>query len=243
MILSQSLHLAGDTLTHNDDSHCSNCWILFHFSDLDDCKYVPLGSYSNGSALSSFPSYDWSDKDDTYQSKKPSSFPLPPGTGSSLATSVLQKKETLFGSSENITMTTVSKVTTFASEDALQDVKFSPFANFKDSDCHSVDQSDNDIENFGEFARPSAEMRGAPAIGSIQEGVSAAISIEVTKEGTDDFGEFQSEKPKISKFDFLLATSQGKMKSSEEMIKSELATFDLCVQGECPLLWLAVLVR
>lgn len=196
-------------------------------ADLDDCKYVPFGSYSNGSALSSFPNFDWSDKDDSYQSKKPSPFPLPPGTGSSLATSILQKKETLFGSSENITMTTVSKVTTFASEDALQDVRFSPFANFKDSDCHSVDQSDDDIENFGEFARPSAEVLGAPAIGAVQE----AVSMEVSKEGTDDFGEFQSEKPKISKFDFLLATSQGKMKSSEEMIKSELATFDLSVQG------------
>ncbi|XP_066491261.1 synergin gamma isoform X2 [Tiliqua scincoides] len=200
-------------------------------ADLDDFKFVPFGSYSNGSALNSFPSYDWSDKDDTYQSKKPSSFPLPPGTGSSLATSVLQKKETLFGSSENITMTTVSKVTTFASEDALQDVKFSPFANFKDSELHSVDQSDDDIEDFGEFARPSAEVHGDPALGATQEAASAAIFMEVTKEGTDDFGEFQSKKPKISKFDFLLATSQGKMKSSEEMIKNELATFDLSVQG------------
>ncbi|NWQ82772.1 SYNRG protein, partial [Columbina picui] len=53
----------------------------------------------------------------------------------------------------------------------------------------------------------------------------------VARESTDDFGEFQSEKPKISKFDFLVATSQGKVKSSEEMIRSELATFDLSVQG------------
>ncbi|XP_060114738.1 synergin gamma isoform X8 [Heteronotia binoei] len=194
-------------------------------ADFDDLKGAP---YSHGSALSSFPSYDWSDKEDACQSKK-FSFPLPPGSGSSSATSVLQKKETLFGSSENITMTTVSKVTTFASEDALQDVKFSPFANFKGSDSQSVDQSDDDVEDFGEFARPLAEMPKAPA--AIQEVDASAASLGQTKEGTDDFGEFQSEKPKISKFDFLLATSQGKMKSSEEMIKSELATFDLSVQG------------
>ncbi|XP_062816649.1 synergin gamma isoform X2 [Anolis carolinensis] len=184
-------------------------------ADLDDMKYAPFGN----SGLGSFPSYDWSDKEETFQSKKPTSFPLPPGLGSSLATSVLQKKETLFGSSENITMTTVSKVTTFAGEDALQDTKFSPFANVKNPSLHSADQSDEDVENFGEFARPPGESSDhlAPKSSS--------------KEGADDFGEFQSEKPKISKFDFLLATSQGKMKSSEEMIKSELATFDLSVQG------------
>ncbi|XP_015279567.1 PREDICTED: synergin gamma isoform X2 [Gekko japonicus] len=198
-------------------------------ADLDDLKGAPFGSYSHGSSLSSFPSYDWSDKEDTYQSRKFPSFPLPPGSGSSSATSVLQKKETLFGSSENITMTTVSKVTTFASEDALQDVKFLPFANFKGSDSPSVDQSDDDVEDFGEFARPLGEVAEAPA--AIQKVGAGGASLGVTKEGTDDFGEFQSEKPKISKFDFLLATSQGKMKSSEEMIKSELATFDLSVQG------------
>ncbi|XP_077168604.1 synergin gamma isoform X8 [Paroedura picta] len=198
-------------------------------ADLDDLKGALFGSYSHGSALSSFPSLDWSDKEDTYPSRKCSSFPLPPGSSSSSATSVLQKKETLFGSSENITMTTVSRVTTFTSEDALQEVKFSPFANFKGSDSQSVDQSDDDVEDFGDFARPLAEVPEAPA-GILEAGAGSA-SLGITKEGTDDFGEFQSEKPKISKFDFLLATSQGKMKSSEEMIKSELATFDLSVQG------------
>nr|XP_034996145.1 synergin gamma isoform X7 [Zootoca vivipara] len=200
-------------------------------ADLDDLKGTTFGSFSNSSTLSGFPSYDWSDKDDAYQNRKSLPFPFPPGSGSSLATSILQKKETLFGSSENITLTTVSKVTTFASEDALQDVKFSPFANFKEPDPQSADQSDDDVEGFGEFARPLAETSGSPAVGMPQEADSAGLSVEAAKEGTDDFGEFQSEKPKISKFDFLLATSQGKMKSSEEMIKSELATFDLSVQG------------
>ncbi|XP_077775487.1 synergin gamma isoform X6 [Podarcis muralis] len=200
-------------------------------ADLDDLKGTTFGSFSNGSSLGGFPSYDWSDKDDAYQSRKSLPLPFPPGSGSSLATSILQKKETLFGSSENITLTTVSKVTTFASEDALQDVKFSPFANFKEPDPRSADQSDDDVEGFGEFARPLAETSGSPAVGTPQEADSAGLSVEAAKEGTDDFGEFQSEKPKISKFDFLLATSQGKVKSSEEMIKSELATFDLSVQG------------
>ncbi|XP_063002751.1 synergin gamma isoform X2 [Elgaria multicarinata webbii] len=194
-------------------------------ADLDDLKCAPFGNYSNGSALSSFPSYDWSDKEDVYPSRKSTSFPPPAGSGSSLATSVLQKKETFFGSSENITMTTVSKVTTFASEDALRDGKFSPCANFKDSEPRSTDQSDDDVEDFGAFARPSAE---GSATGTARE---AGVSLEAAKEGADDFGEFQSEKPKITKFDFLLATSQGKVKSSEEMIKNELATFDLSVQG------------
>nr|XP_020642518.1 synergin gamma isoform X6 [Pogona vitticeps] len=201
-------------------------------ADLDDIKCPPFGSYSSSSALSSFPSYDWPDKEDTYQSKKSTSFLPPPGHGSSLATSVLQKKETFFGSSENITMTTVSKVTTFTGEDAFQDMKFSPFAPFRDSsDLQSIDQSDEDVEEFGKFARPLGEMRDSPVPGTAQEASSSSVSLEATRESPNDFGEFQSEKPKISKFDFLLATTQGKMKSSEEMIKSELATFDLSVQG------------
>uniref|UniRef100_A0A8C6YBM3 Synergin gamma n=1 Tax=Naja naja TaxID=35670 RepID=A0A8C6YBM3_NAJNA len=198
-------------------------------ADLDDLKCAPFGTYSSGSLLSSC---DWPDKEDVYQSRKSTSFSLPAGNGAaSLATSVLQKKETLFGSSENITLTTVSKVTTFANEDALHDVKFSSFANFQGSSPPSADQSEDEVEDFGEFARPPDDGSERPATGRLQEADSAPISSEAGKEVLDDFGEFQGEKPKISKLDFLLATSQGKMKSSEEMIKSELATFDLSVQG------------
>ncbi|KFQ65538.1 Synergin gamma, partial [Pelecanus crispus] len=201
-------------------------------ADIDDLKCAPFGSYNSGSAVSSLASYDWSDKDDIHQGKKFSSFVQSSGSGSSAATSVLQKKETLFGSSENITMTTVSKVTTFSSEDALQDVSFAAFANFKDSGPISSGPSDDDIGDFGDFARPSSEAQDAAADTSQEaDFLASGISSELRRESTDDFGEFQSEKPKISKFDFLVATSQGKVKSSEEMIKSELATFDLSVQG------------
>ncbi|XP_060549201.1 synergin gamma isoform X3 [Pantherophis guttatus] len=200
-------------------------------ADLEDLKGAPFGTYSSASLLSSFPSCDWSDKEDVYQSRRSTPFSLPAGNEASLATSVLQKKETFFGSSENITVTTVSKVTTFANEDALQDVKFSSFANFQSSSPHSMDQSEDEVEDFGEFAQPPDNGSERPPTGGSQEADSAPVSSEAGKEVFDDFGEFQGEKPKISKFDFLLATSQGKMKSSEEMIKSELATFDLSVQG------------
>lgn len=205
------------------------------FSDVDDLKCAPFGSYNSGSAVSSLASYDWSDKEDIHQSKKLSSFVQSSGSGSSAATSVLQKKETFFGSSENITMTTVSKVTTFSSDDALQDVSFVAFANFKDSGPISSGPSDDDIGDFGDFARPSSEAQDAAAAADTNQEadfLASGISSELRRESTDDFGEFQSEKPKISKFDFLVATSQGKVKSSEEMIKSELATFDLSVQGK-----------
>ncbi|OXB64862.1 hypothetical protein ASZ78_009743, partial [Callipepla squamata] len=200
-------------------------------ADIDELKCAPFGSYNSGSAVSSLASYDWSDKEDIQQGKK-FSFAQASGSGSSAATSVLQKKETLFGSSENITMTTVSKVTTFSSEDALQDVSFAAFANFKDSGPISSGPSDDGNGDFGEFARPSSEARDVAADPNHEaDFLTVGISSEVQRESTDDFGEFQSEKPKISKFDFLVATSQGKVKSSEEMIKSELATFDLSVQG------------
>ncbi|XP_064892782.1 synergin gamma isoform X4 [Columba livia] len=201
-------------------------------ADIDDLKCAPFGSCNSGSAVSSLASYDWSDKEDFQQGKKLSSCVPSAGSGSSAATSVLQKKETLFGSSENITMTTVSKVTTFSSEDALQDVSFAAFANFKDSGLISSGPSDDDIGDFGDFARPSAEARDAAAEANQEaDFFTGDLSSELQRESTDDFGEFQSEKPKISKFDFLVATSQGKVKSSEEMIRSELATFDLSVQG------------
>ncbi|NXF80308.1 SYNRG protein, partial [Sclerurus mexicanus] len=201
-------------------------------ADIDDLKCAPFGSCTSGSAVSSLASSDWSDKDDIQQGKKLSCFAQPSGSGSCAATSVLQKKETLFGSSENITMTTVSKVTTFSSEDALQDVSFAAFANFKDSGPISSGPSDDDIGDFGDFARPPSEAQDAAAADPAQEADFLAGGVsELRRESTDDFGEFQSEKPKISKFDFLVATSQGKVKSSEEMIRSELATFDLSVQG------------
>ncbi|KAM7139650.1 synergin gamma isoform 5-T5 [Macrochelys suwanniensis] len=202
-------------------------------ADIDDLKCAPFGNYNSGSAVSSLASYDWSDTEDMHQSRKLSSFVLSSGSGASSATSVLQKKETLFGSSENITMTTVSKVTTFSAEDVLQDVKFVAFANFKDPGPRSSCQSDDEIEDFGEFSRPSSEAKESATVDASPEVDLATNGIlsEMAKECMDDFGEFQSEKPKISKFDFLVATSQGKMKSSEEMIKSELATFDLSVQG------------
>ncbi|KAI1231724.1 hypothetical protein IHE44_0007356 [Lamprotornis superbus] len=203
---------------------------LHYHSDVDDFKGGPCGSCPGGSALSSLASYDCSasDRDD----KKLSCFSQPSGRGSSAATSVLQKKETLFGSSENITMTTVSKVTTFSSEDALQDVSFPAFANFKDSGPVSGAPSDDDIGDFGDFATlPSEAQDAAAADTALGADFLHGVSSELQREATDDFGEFQSEKPKISKFDFLVATSQGKVKSSEEMIKSELATFDLSVQG------------
>ncbi|NWW75297.1 SYNRG protein, partial [Climacteris rufus] len=200
-------------------------------ADVDDFKCGPFGSCPSGSALSSLPSYDCSgpDRDDAQQGTKLSCLAQPAGSGSSAATAVLQKKETLFGSSENITMTTVSKVTTFSSEDASQDVSFPAFANFEDS----VASGASGVGDFGGFARPPPEAQDAAAAADTALGPDflTGVPSELRREATDDFGEFQSEKPKISKFDFLVATSQGKVKSSEEMIKSELATFDLSVQG------------
>lgn len=199
---------------------------------MDDLKGGPFGSCHSGSAVSSLASYDCSgsDRDDAQQGRRLPCFAQP------AATSVLQKKETLFGSSENITMTTVSKVTTFSSEDALQDVPFAAFANFKEPGPVSGGPSDDDVGDFGDFARlPSEAQDAAAAAADTALGAAdflAGVSSELRGEATDDFGEFQSEKPKISKFDFLVATSQGKVKSSEEMIRSELATFDLSVQGK-----------
>uniref|UniRef100_A0A4X1T250 Synergin gamma n=2 Tax=Sus scrofa TaxID=9823 RepID=A0A4X1T250_PIG len=157
--------------------------------------------------------------------------PAAAGSGASPAASVLQKKETSFGSSESLTVTSLSKVTTFASEDALPEATFPAFANFKEVIPQAGEQKEYESADFKDFTRqdlPAAEWSQEAACPSP---ASSSTSHDTPRECADDFGEFQSEKPKISKFDFLVANSQGKMKSSEEMIQSELATFDLSVQG------------
>ncbi|XP_017919686.1 PREDICTED: synergin gamma isoform X16 [Capra hircus] len=157
--------------------------------------------------------------------------PAAAGSGASAAASVLQKKETSFGSSENLTVTSLSKVTTFASEDPLPETAFPAFANFKDVIPQASEPKEYESGDFRDFTRQDLPVGERSQEAMCLSPASSSASHDTPKECTDDFGEFQSEKPKISKFDFLVANSQGKMKSSEEMIKNELATFDLSVQG------------
>lgn len=182
--------------------------------------------------MSTLTSSDWSDRDDASQGRKLSPFVLSAGSGASAAASVLQKKETSFGSSENLTVASLSKVTTFASEDPLPETTFLPFANFKDVIPQASEPKEYESGDFRDFARQDLPVGERSQEAMCLSPASSSASHDTPKECTDDFGEFQSEKPKISKFDFLVANSQGKMKSSEEMIKNELATFDLSVQGE-----------
>nr|XP_014974926.2 synergin gamma isoform X8 [Macaca mulatta] len=200
-------------------------------ADIEDLKYAAFGSYSSNFAVSTLTSCDWSDRDDATQGRKLSPFVLSAGSGSPSATSILQKKDTSFGSSENITMTSLSKVTTFASEDALPETTFPAFASFKDMIPQTSEQKEYESRDYKDFTRQDLPTAERSPEATCPSPASSGASQETPNECSDDFGEFQSEKPKISKFDFLVATSQSKMKSSEEMIKSELATFDLSVQG------------
>ncbi|XP_076792249.1 synergin gamma isoform X3 [Arvicanthis niloticus] len=157
--------------------------------------------------------------------------PAAAGNGSFSATSNLQTREISFGSSENITMSSLSKGSGLASEDALPETPFPAFASFKDVMPQTTEQKEYESGDFQDFTRQDTSMVDQSQETTCPSPASSVASHETPKEGADDFGEFQSEKPKISKFDFLVANSQSKMKSSEEMIKSELATFDLSVQG------------
>ncbi|XP_028938639.1 synergin gamma isoform X8 [Ornithorhynchus anatinus] len=190
-------------------------------ADLEDLKCASFGIYGSGPTVSSFPSSCWSDRDDPVEVRKLSPLFSSAGGEASLATSALQKEEISFGRSENVTRTTASKGATFLSDDHRPEA-----TSFKDGG------------ELLDFAMPPSEgPRDGPPADPNREAAAGLQSAprdrsqESLTECPDDFGEFQSEKPKISKFDFLLAHSQNKMKSSEEMIKSELATFDLSVQG------------
>ncbi|XP_034166429.2 synergin gamma isoform X2 [Pangasianodon hypophthalmus] len=177
-------------------------------AEVDDLKFDPFGN----SGISGLTSCDWSDKDEapSGQGTKAQGVPVS-GLPSS---SMLHKKETSFGSSENITHTTLAKVTTFPIEDA----GFADFADFSSAQHAHREEEDDD---FGDFASTVSEKSDA-----------ADTGLEATHpEAPDDFGAFQADKPKFGKSDFLKASAQPKAKSSEEMIKNELATFDLSVQG------------
>lgn len=169
-------------------------------------KFDPFGT----SALSTLANYDWSERDEGLpgELRKPQqgseAAPLP-----SLAPA--PRVEPAFGSTENI-----SKAA--AAEDAASaDDKFEAFADFGDKG--GADGEDD----FGDFASNFSEKSDSSA---------AVAADESQSEASDEFGAFQGDKPKFGKSDFLKASAQANVKSSEEMIKSELATFDLSVQGE-----------
>lgn len=211
-------------------------WDLISLSDIEDLKYAAFGTYSSNFAVNTLTSYDWSDRDDASQGRKLSPFVLSAGSGPSSAASVLQKQEPSFGSSENITMASLSKGKTFTSEDALPDPAFPAFASFKDMIPPTGEQKEFESGDYQDFTRQDLPASERKQEATCSSPASSNASHDTPKECSDDFGEFQSEKPKISKFDFLVANTQSKMKSSEEMIRSELATFDLSVQGESNLM-------
>ncbi|XP_061575614.1 synergin gamma isoform X3 [Cololabis saira] len=183
----------------------------------DDMKFDPFGT----SALSTLASYDWSDRDESL----PGEVRRPQGLeGASLPSLVpSQRKELSFGSTENVSSSSIAKIPTSvaAEQGSAADDKFEAFADFGSSDQGGVGNEDD----FGDFASTVSEKSDSPAA------TGEAGSEGNQSEASDEFGAFQGDKPKFGKSDFLKASSQAKVKSSEEMIKNELATFDLSVQG------------
>uniref|UniRef100_A0A1A8D577 Synergin, gamma n=1 Tax=Nothobranchius kadleci TaxID=1051664 RepID=A0A1A8D577_NOTKA len=180
----------------------------------DNMKFDPFGT----SALSTLTSYDWSDCDESQQNE----LRRPQGPEGALFPSLFpsEKTEPGFGSTENIPNGSITKIPAppAADDGSAADDKFEAFADFD-----SGNRGDED--DFGDFASTVSEKSDSPA-----------TSAETGSEGhqtdvSEEFGAFQGDKHKFGKSDFLKASAQPKVKSSEEMIKNELATFDLSVQG------------
>ncbi|KAL0973202.1 hypothetical protein UPYG_G00200250 [Umbra pygmaea] len=188
-----------------------------------DLKFDPFRT----SAVSSLSSYDWSEREEglSNQGQARKIVGLDGGGSSSLPSSaVIHRKETLFSSTDNITITSQSKITTFSTDDgASKNSRFEAFADFGSSEPGGLGGDEDD--DFGDFASTVSEKSESP-VATAELG-----SVGNLNEASDDFGAFQGDKAKFGKSDFLKASSQTKVKSSEEMIKSELATFDLSVQG------------
>ncbi|MEQ2217654.1 hypothetical protein XENOCAPTIV_017911, partial [Xenoophorus captivus] len=178
-------------------------------------KFDPFGT----SALSTLSSYDWSDREESLAGEQRKPQGLEGASSSSLAPS--QKNELSFGSAENISSSSLAKITTSltAENGSSGDDKFEAFADFGSCDRPADD------DDFGEFASTLSEKSDSPA-------VTAEVGSEGNQsETSEEFGVLQADKPKFGKFDFLKASAQTNVKSSEEMIKNELATFDLSVQA------------
>ncbi|KAM4795812.1 synergin gamma-like [Rhinophrynus dorsalis] len=165
----------------------------------------------------SMENYDFSVKKKIIHEIKKQSDLLPSPNGNVYSSTLdVQKKESSFYSTENSTVTNVSNITKCSNDYNLQSANFQCLARTKTAEeLNDHFYLDDMSVDFG--PNPEGQKNPSTCIAAGAKNV--------------DFGEFQSEKSKISKFDFLLATSQGKVKSSEEMIKNELATLDLCSQG------------
>ncbi|KAK7883092.1 hypothetical protein WMY93_029266 [Mugilogobius chulae] len=177
----------------------------------DDMKFDRFES----SALSTLANYDWSEREECVSTDRkaqglevlslPSSDPT-------------RRKELSFCSSEDITGTSPGKSTSSVPPKNNSSDKFAAF-----TDLGVGDQAEDD--DFGDFASTVSEKSDSP-VATTETGTD-----ETQSEAMDEFGTFQGDKPKFGKSDFLKASTQTKVKSSEEMIINELATFDLSVQG------------
>uniref|UniRef100_A0A3B3RY60 Synergin gamma n=1 Tax=Paramormyrops kingsleyae TaxID=1676925 RepID=A0A3B3RY60_9TELE len=177
----------------------------------DDSRFDPFGTLTAGSSGSS----DWPDREDSSASQAKAALAGmsgPDGFGAP-SSAVMRRKETSFGSTENVTRTTEAKVTTFPTADDAS--KLEAFTSFGP---HCVAPAGED-DDFGDFASTVSEKLGPCAEPGPDRTSSEAASA------------FQGDKPKFGKSDFLKVSAQAKVKSSEEMIQNELATFDLSVQS------------
>lgn len=178
-------------------------------------KFEPFGT----SGLSTLVNYDWSEREECL----PGELGKPQGSDGAFLPSLtpVQRKELCLGSTENITSGGSPKMAASLPGEGgpPADDKFEAFAHFGNKD--GVDAEDD----FGDFASNFSEKCDSPA-------APADAGSEGSQSEAFEFGAFQGDKPKFGKSDFLKASVQANVKSSEEMIKNELATFDLSVQGE-----------
>ncbi|KAJ8347723.1 hypothetical protein SKAU_G00263120 [Synaphobranchus kaupii] len=178
-------------------------------AEADDLKFDPFGTSVAGGIVS----YDWPDKEESSANQ---------GAKLQAGQSATPSKETTVGTSESAAAyASPSKAAVFPAKDGppgnANFEAFADFVSFKEGGAGEDDE-------FGDFAVTVSEKPDSPR-------PSADPAIDVAQgEATDEFGAFQGDKPKFGKFDFLKASSQAKVRSSEEMIQSELATFDLSVQ-------------
>ncbi|KAG9351603.1 hypothetical protein JZ751_022854 [Albula glossodonta] len=188
-------------------------------TETDDLKFDPFGT----SVTSSMVSYEWPDKEESSASQgtklQAGLTGMDGGSCASLDTTLC--KETTFSTSESVMHTSPAKAASLPVKDgSAGTASFEPFADFVSFKEGGAGEDDD----FGDFAITLSEKSDSP------RALADPAFDGAQTEAADEFGAFQGDKPKFGKFDFLKASSQAKVRSSEEMIQSELATFDLSVQ-------------
>ncbi|CAN0335040.1 unnamed protein product [Lampetra fluviatilis] len=175
-------------------------------TDLEEMRFDPFGSFGGeSSGTSSLTGYDWSEHQDvtTHSRHKTHAQKIEVGLVGARRPEGRKAQPQFFMGAEKPTRTGVA-LHTASSNESLPSACGA-------GETVTVTEPVGAEDEFGDFASTEGKKAGAPTT-QLEDGV-------------------KEEGRRASRFDFLAVAGQSRVRSSEEMIRSELETFDLAVQA------------